>query len=181
MRISIFAFTSKNPLSVGLFILGFLVFGSLSVSAQTGQPDNTSVSTNAQPATKTAVASPAIADLRGVTIGMTDEQVREKLGRPQAGDASGLYYSFSNGESLQLALDGDKKVRMVAAIYSGKDAKAPDVDDIFGSDITAQPSTDGKIYKMVRYPSAGYWVSYSRLNLDAGPMTTVTIQKMDVH
>jgi hypothetical protein len=90
-----------------------------------------------------------------------------------------MYYVFDNGESMQLGLGADEKVTMVAAIYSGKDAAAPELNEVFGAD-AAKPDTSGKIYKRVRYPDAGYWVAYSRLNLDAGPMTTVTIQKIDL-
>jgi hypothetical protein len=117
-------------------------------------------------------------DVNGVTLGMTADDVKEKLGKPDAGDDTSLFYTLPNGESLQLKLDGDKKVSMVAAIYSGKDAKAPEPTEIFGPDASVQPQADGKIYKMVRYPAAGFWIAYSRLNLDGGTMTTVTIQKI---
>ena len=47
---------------------------------------------------------------------------------------------------------------------------------VIGSDIEAKP--DGSMYKMVRYPKAGYWVSFSRTAGDS-PLTSVTIQKIE--
>ena len=131
-------------------------------------------------ATKPAGPSPVVSDLNGVTLGMTADDVTEKLGKPDVGDDSGMFYTLSNDESLQLRLDQDKKVSMIAAIYSGKGAKAPEAADVFGPDGAVTPDTDGKLYKMVRYPKAGFWIAYSRLNLSNGAMTTVTIQKIDL-
>jgi hypothetical protein len=158
-----------------------LTLGAASVFAQTAEP-STPVASNigqtaAQPALK---EGPAISDLEGISIGMTDDQVKEKLGKPESGDNSGMYFSMSNGQSMQLALDSEGKVRMIAVVYMGSKAKPPEPTEVFGKDGNIEPSADGKIYKMVRYPTAGYWIAYSRLNLENGPMTTVTIQKMDV-
>ena len=36
---------------------------------------------------------------------------------------------------------------------------------------------DGRLYKLVRYPTAGYWVAYSRTTGDA-PVVSVTMKKM---
>jgi hypothetical protein len=46
---------------------------------------------------------------------------------------------------------------------------------VFGSDFETKP--DGSKYKLVRYPKAGYWVSYSKTAGDT-PIITVTIQKL---
>ena len=46
---------------------------------------------------------------------------------------------------------------------------------VFGSDVEAK--SDGSKSKLVRYPKAGCWVSYSRTAGDK-PIITVTIQKM---
>src|SRR5438270_6006875 len=111
---------------------------------------------------------------------MTSDQVKDKLGRPETADKSGMLFSRNNGETVQIELDADGKVKMIAAIYSGKNTDAPEIGTVLGTNTETQTSTDGRIYKMIRYPSAGYWVAYSRLNLDNGPMTTVTIQKMQL-
>jgi hypothetical protein len=42
----------------------------------------------------------------------------------------------------------------------------------------AGAKTDGSIYKLLRYPKAGYWVSYSR-TAGSSPTTTITMQKID--
>ena len=41
-----------------------------------------------------------------------------------------------------------------------------------------EPGENGIVYKLVRYPSAGFWVAYSRLNAGGDPLTTITIQKL---
>jgi hypothetical protein len=46
----------------------------------------------------------------------------------------------------------------------------PTCKDVLGSE--AEKKDDGSVYKLVRYPKAGYWVSYSRT---AGNDATVTI------
>ena len=46
---------------------------------------------------------------------------------------------------------------------------------VFGAEIDAKP--DGSKYKLVRYPKAGYWVSYSRTAGDS-PIVTVTVQRI---
>jgi hypothetical protein len=46
----------------------------------------------------------------------------------------------------------------------------PSCKDVLGAD--AEKKTDGSVYKLIRYPKAGYWVSYSRT---AGSDATVTV------
>ncbi|HKP72700.1 MAG TPA: hypothetical protein VJT82_07165, partial [Pyrinomonadaceae bacterium] len=64
----------------------------------------------------------------------------------------------------------------IALIYMNAGAKAPTAASVLGSDIEAKP--DGSLYKMARYPKAGYWVSYSRTSGDS-PLVSVTIQKIN--
>jgi hypothetical protein len=46
---------------------------------------------------------------------------------------------------------------------------------VFGAEIDAKP--DGSKYRLIRYPKAGYWVSYSRTAGDT-PIITVTLQRI---
>jgi hypothetical protein len=46
---------------------------------------------------------------------------------------------------------------------------------VFGADFETKP--DGSKHKLVRYPKAGCWVSYSRTAGDT-PIVSITIQKM---
>jgi hypothetical protein len=121
---------------------------------------------------------PLVDDIQGVTLGMTSDDVKDKLGKPDSSDSTSMYYELKDGEQVQLRLNSDHKVTMVAAIYTGKSADAPDFGEVFGTEAQAAPQANGTIYKLVRYPGAGYWVSYSRLALESGPMTTVTMQKI---
>ena len=41
----------------------------------------------------------------------------------------------------------------------------------------ADSKQDGSLYKMLRFPKVGYWVSYTRTAGDS-PMTLVTMQKI---
>lgn len=126
-----------------------------------------------------AVLQPAVANLKGIAIGMTADEVEDKLGKAKFTDASGFYYVFSDAETMQITLDADKKVQMIAAIYMGDEANAPKYEDVFGAGaaaVKAQP--DGKIYNLVNYPEAGFWVAYSRVMVGGEPTTTVTMQKI---
>lgn len=51
----------------------------------------------------------------------------------------------------------------------------PSAKDVLGTDADAR--ADGSLYKMLRYPKAGYWVSYNR-TAGAEPTTTITMQKI---
>lgn len=157
------------------FVLSAAAILTLSLAAAGQESDMTATVTPPQAADQPA--GPLVDDINGITLNMTAEQVRDKLGKPDAGDASMMYYDLDGGQQLQLRLDADKKVTMVAGIYSGKKIDAPEFTEVLGSE--APTPENGRIYKLVRYPSAGYWVAYSRIDLDSGPMTTVTIQKLD--
>jgi hypothetical protein len=157
-----------------------LILLALPILCQTSEPESAAVSTTEKPTeTKQPQASPAVKDLRGITIGMSADEIKDKLGKPESSDGTTMYFTLDNGESVQIGLDKDNKAILIADIFSGKDAKSPDLDDIFGTEVESPAGADGKVYKMVRYPTAGYWISYSRLDLKSGPMTTVTMQKMN--
>jgi hypothetical protein len=140
-----------------------------------------------QPQTVTAVASskaaepvkaapaPAYKEYRGVRIGMSAEEAREKLGKPKDKDKTQDLYVFSDKEAVQVFYDAQQKVYAVSVNYMGKESGAPAPTDILGQDVEAK--ADGSIYRMQRYPEAGFWVSYNRTSGDS-PLTTVTMQKM---
>jgi outer membrane protein assembly factor BamE (lipoprotein component of BamABCDE complex) len=76
------------------------------------------------------VLQAATANLKGIAIGMTADEVKDKLGKAKFTDETGFYYVFSDEETMQVTLDADKKVRMIAAIYMGDEANAPKYEDV---------------------------------------------------
>ncbi|MDQ4121239.1 MAG: hypothetical protein M3209_07320 [Acidobacteriota bacterium] len=149
-----------------------------------GQTDDAVAQNDSQtvetPATeKKSVLMPVVNNLKGITIGMTADEVKDKLGKAKVADANGLYYVFSDEESMQITLDPDKKVQMIATIYSGEETNAPKYEDVFGAEVAVEKQPDGRIYKLVQYPDAGYWVAYNWLMVGDKPMTTVTMQKIN--
>jgi hypothetical protein len=154
-----------------LFWFGaFVVFAQTTTNEQNGSSSQT-MNEGAQ-----AVLMPVIQDYRGIKIGMTAAEVKDKLGKPKVEDETGLFFALSDDESVQIALDTDKTVRVISVMYS-KDEKAPKFEDVFGKEvkITAQP--DGSVYNLMQYPEAGYWVVYSRTAGDDA-MVIVTMQEM---
>lgn len=120
------------------------------------------------------VQQPLYTEFRGVRLGMTPEEVREKLGSPILKDAEMDYYVLSDTMTAQVVFDSAHKARMISVDYANG-AGAPDYRSIVGQELTTRP--DGSAYSMVRYESRGFWVSYSKT---AGPMSvvTITIQKI---
>ena len=128
----------------------------------------------AQDAADKAKDEPPFSAYKGVRIGMAAEEARKLLGNPTDKDDKQDFYSFNEKESCQVYYDETKKVYAVAVTYfGGNSIPAPKV--VLGID--AEVKQDGSVYKMIRYPKVGYWVSYTR-TAGESPMTLVTMQKI---
>jgi hypothetical protein len=131
----------------------------------------------AQPVLPAAqLPEPVYREYRGVQIGMSKEQVRQKLGTP--GDVSDRqdFYNISGAESAQVFYDATAHVMAVSVNYLGEGSGAPAPEKVFGT--VVQANDDGSIYKLVRYERVGYFVVYSRSGGDAPTLVTVTMQKI---
>ena len=120
--------------------------------------------------------SPVFQEYRGVQIGWLADDVRKKLGVPADKGDEQDFYVFGEKETAQILYD--KATHKVTAISVDFMKGASDVitpQQVFGSDFETKP--DGSKHKLVRYPKAGYWVSYSRTAGDT-PIVTITIQKL---
>lgn len=126
-----------------------------------------------------AVASPDVKNAaylyKAIAIGSLTDDVRKKLGDPKdKSDAQDLYV-FSDDESAQFIYGADKKVTAIMITFTGKLTGAPTAKDVFGEDVPAK--ADGGIFKMVRYPKAGYWISFNKIVGDDS-MVSIAMQKM---
>jgi len=119
---------------------------------------------------------PAMHDYKGIQIGMTADEVHEKLGKPKIEDKDGLFYVFSDDESAQIVFDGDKKVDIISVTYTGDYKNPPSFEDVFGKDVKPDVKPSGAVYKRIGYSKAGYWVAYSRLAGDK-PTVSITLNK----
>ncbi len=121
-------------------------------------------------------AAPAFQEYRGVQLGMTADEVRKKLGSPKDKSDEQDFFVFNETETAQILYDKLHKVITISADFMSSGNGVPTAKQVLGADLEAKP--DGSIYKMVRYPKAGCWLSYNRT---AGnpPLTTVTIQKIE--
>lgn len=117
---------------------------------------------------------PPFHEYKGVKIGMTADEARKKLGNPTDKGDKQDYYSLNDNESCEVYYDDAKKVYAVKITYLGGNA-IPEPKKILGID--AESKQDGSLYKMMRFPKVGYWVSYMRTAGDS-PMTLVTMQKI---
>jgi hypothetical protein len=120
------------------------------------------------------VEEPVFSDYKGVKIGMTADEARKKLGTPQDMSDTQDFYVFSEKETAQVFYDAAKKVTAISIDYMGEGSGAPECKVIIGTDLKC--NADGSMYKLVRYPKQGYWVSYNRTAGNT-PTVSVTIQK----
>ena len=121
---------------------------------------------------------PVFHEYRGIQIGWLADDVRKKLGNPANKGDEQDYYVFGQGENERVQILYDKTTRKVTTISvdfmnGATDAITPQ--QVFGADV--ETKADGSKHKLVRYPKAGYWVSYSRTAGDT-PIVTITMQKM---
>jgi len=118
---------------------------------------------------------PPFSAYKGVRIGMTAEEARKLLGNPTDKDDKQEVFAISDDESCQVYYDAAKKVSAVSITYfSNKAVPAPKT--VLGEEPEAKQ--DGSVHKLIRYPKAGFWVSYTRTSGDS-PMTIIAMQKID--
>ncbi|HXG84134.1 MAG TPA: hypothetical protein VNI84_08915 [Pyrinomonadaceae bacterium] len=157
----------------GLFLFFGLIipaFGQIAENTQTAANQITDKKS------ETPILMPVLTDYKGIKIGTTADEVRDKLGKAKIDDKDGFFYD-ADDEMVQIRVDGDKKVRFVSVTYSSKNEYTPKYADVFGAEAQVPTKPDGSIYNLVRYPKAGYWVAYSR-TAGEKPIVTVTMQKM---
>lgn len=125
---------------------------------------------------KTAEDSPVFLDYRGVQIGWLADEVRKKLGVPaDKGDEQDLYV-FNEKEMCSVIYDKTtRKVTAISIDFINGASNPITPEQVFGSDI--ETKSDGSKYKLVRYPKAGYWVSYNRTAGNT-PMITITMTQI---
>ena len=122
--------------------------------------------------------APIFHEYRGIQIGWLADDVRKKLGVPANKGEEQDYYVFGEKERERVQIHYDKTTRKVTTISVDFMSVGPDVitpEQVFGADFESKP--DGSKHKLVRYPKAGCWVSYSRTAGDT-PIISITIQKM---
>ena len=150
-------------------MLMLIVWGTLTDAS--GQKRRTAAAKQPSPP---EVEEPVFSDYKGVKIGMTADEARKKLGTPQDMSDTQDFYVFSEKETAQVFYDAAKKVTAISIDYMGEGSGAPHCKAIVGTDIECK--ADGSMYKLVRYPKQGYWVSYNRTAGNT-PTISVTIQK----
>lgn len=163
-----------------IFILGLICFlSAVSSFGQTNATAQIEVKTDAAQTEKPATAlQPVYTEYKGVRIGMTADEMRAKIDKkPKIEDKDGYYYVFSDNEALQIVLDENKKVKVISIMFSGENSGAPTYESVFGKEVPLEPNADGRIYNLVRYPEAGYWVAYSS-STGENPTVTITIQQL---
>ncbi len=129
--------------------------------------------------TKTSPAepeSPAFSDFKGVRIGMTAAEARKKLGAPRDKSDEQDFYVFNDTQAVQVFYDKARAVSAISIDFMDGASAIPSAKDVLGTD--AEAKADGSVYKMLRYPKAGFWVSYNR-TAGSAPTTTITMQKID--
>ena len=120
-----------------------------------------------------AVVEPLYREYKGIKLGMSAEDVRAKLGKPEEKSDAMDFYVFSDKERARVYYQ-EGKASAIIATYMGRESGAPAPLSVLGTEIAAKP--DGSLYEMKTYPQAGYWVAYSRTTGDA-PMVIITMQK----
>lgn len=119
---------------------------------------------------------PLYQEYRGIQLGMAADEVRKKLGSPTDKGDEQDFFMLNDAESAQIFYDKTKKVMAISANFLQGAQNVPTPKVLFGEELSAKP--DGSVYKMTRYPKAGYWLSYSK-TAGNSPLISVTLQKID--
>ena len=171
--------TTTKILRSGAMQAAILLALGTAASAQTA--GNGAVSANKpKPAAPAATAAktvpmPAMTEFRKAGIGTTADDLKKAWGKPEVEDKSGFIYQFSDKEMAQIAIDADQKVDTIAVTFQDGTG-APKAEDVFGPNEKIERKEGGNVFHMVRYPEAGYWVSY--FSQGEGKAVIITFKKI---
>lgn len=162
-------FTEMPRLTVGVLASGLMA----AVIFTAGVSEQSAIAAGplAQP---TPEEKPVFAAYRGISIGMSADDVRSKLDNPKDKSDAMDFYLFSDSESAQFFYT-EKVVTAIMVTFSGDLKQAPTPMAVFGEDVAAKP--DGAVFKMARYPKAGFWISYNRTAGDDA-VVSIAMQKI---
>ena len=118
---------------------------------------------------------PAFSDFKGVSIGMRADEARKKLGNPREKSAEQDFYMFGDNQAVQVYYDKAGTVSAISIDFMSGANAIPSCKNVLGTEAEKKP--DGSVYKLIRYPKQGYWVSYSRTS-GADATVTITMQKI---
>ncbi len=119
---------------------------------------------------------PPFSSYKGVSIGIPIENARAILGNPKEIAEKQDFYLFSENESMQVFYEDGKTVTAIMVTFVGTLDLAPTAKDVFGEEVAA--NEDGSFFKMMRYPKAGFWISYSHA-ASADKMINIAMQKIN--
>lgn len=119
---------------------------------------------------------PVFSEFKGVRLGMSADESRQKLGSPRDKSPEQDFYMFGENQAVQIFYDKAGAVTAISIDFMSGANPIPSAKDVLGTEAETRP--DGSVYKMVRYPKVGYWVSYSRTTGDSATVT-ITIQKIE--
>lgn len=159
---------SSRLIRLGILSIVALVFMALAPIALRAQRPKDALDSDAE-------NRPAFSDFRGVSIGTHADEARKKLGNPREKGAEQDFYMFGDNQAVQVFYDKAGAVNAIAIDFMSGARAIPTCKDVLGAEV--EKKTDGSVYKLIRYPKAGYWVSYSR-TAGAEATVTITMQKI---
>ena len=114
-------------------------------------------------------------EYRGIRLGMTAVEVRAKLGEPAMKSDEQDYYVISATETVQIAYNAVQKVVTISTDYTSGVA-APDYRSVVGDGLLLE-KPDGSLFRMARYDSEHFWVTYNK-SAATVPVVTITISAL---
>ena len=166
--LQVFPLFSNHIIRLAFLLAGALIFIALAPVAMRAQRQKAALDPD-------DANRPAFSDFKGVSIGTHAEEARKKLGNPRDKSPEQDFYMFGGNQAVQVFYDNTGVVNAISIDFMNGANAIPSCKDVLGAEV--EKKADGSVYKLIRYPKVGYWVSYSR-TAGAEATVTITMQKI---